>query len=127
MYECTTRRCALFIVTTIVSILLAATMASSFVRKVTGDSASEQLRERLRLPPGLWRVVGMLELAAAAGLIVGLVLAPLGAAAAVGIALIMAGAMVLHLRVHIAGIALLAPLVVLAFATATAALRITTA
>ena len=72
-------------------------------------------------------MVGVLELAAAAGLLVGVALAPLGAAAALGVAVIMLGAIVVHLRVHIGGVALLPPLVVLVLGTATAALRVTTA
>jgi uncharacterized membrane protein YphA (DoxX/SURF4 family) len=116
-----------FDVTMILSVVLALAMASSFVRKVTGDATSEGLRERLQVAPDLWRVVAVLELVAASGLLFGLARAPLGAAAALGIALIMLGAIAAHLRAHIGGLALFPPLLVLVFSTATAALRVATA
>ena len=47
-----------------------------------------------------YRAIGVLELAGAAGLLVGLAVPPLGALAAVGLLLLLAGAMVSHLRSH---------------------------
>jgi hypothetical protein len=55
-----------------------------------------------------------------------LVTAPLGAAAAIGTASLMVGAVVAHLRVGIAGVALLPPLAVLAVAGTAAALQLGT-
>jgi hypothetical protein len=47
-----------------------------------------------------YRMIGVLELAAAAGVLVGLLWAPLGVAAAVGLLLLMTGAGIAHLRVR---------------------------
>jgi SAM-dependent methyltransferase len=53
---------------------------------------------RLGLPAGAYTVIGVLEVAAALGLGVGLAFVPLGIAAAGGLALLMAGAVVAHVR-----------------------------
>jgi hypothetical protein len=45
-----------------------------------------------------YRLLGVAELAAAAGLLAGLVWHPLGIAAALGLALLVGGAVVMHLR-----------------------------
>ncbi len=60
-------------------------------------------------------------------LLVGLVVAPLGVAAGAGVALLMAGAVVAHLRRGITGRELTAPVVVMAVAVPAAALRLATA
>ncbi|MGA5417989.1 DoxX family protein [Streptomyces pseudogriseolus] len=52
----------------------------------------------LGMTPGLYRFVGTLEVAGAAGLLLGLVTAPLAVAAATGLALLMAAAAVAYLR-----------------------------
>jgi peptidoglycan/LPS O-acetylase OafA/YrhL len=117
----------MFTATIILFVLLAAAMAASFARKATRAPASGALRDRLGVPDRLWRATGGLELAAAAGLLAGLAVAPLGIAAAVGVALLMAGAVLAHLRRGIAGRALTAPLVLLAVAVLATALRIGTA
>jgi DoxX-like family len=115
-----------FVATVVVSVLLAAAMVATFSRKVRRDRQSEQLRAGLGVGERLWQLVGLLELAAAAGLLVGLAVGPLGVAAAVGVALVMVGALAFHLRARIAGAALTPPLAVLAVACAAAALRLAT-
>ncbi|QKW09670.1 DoxX family protein [Streptomyces sp. NA04227] len=52
----------------------------------------------LDMPPGLYRVVGALEVAGAVGLLLGPASAPLGMAAGIGLALLMTAAAVVHLR-----------------------------
>jgi hypothetical protein len=102
-------------------------MAASFARKAARAPASGALRDRLGVPRRLWQATGGLELAAAAGLLAGLAVAPLGVAAAAGVALLMAGAVIAHLRRGISGGALTAPLVLLAVAVLAAVLRTATA
>nr|AGZ94054.1 invasion protein [Streptomyces sp. MMG1612] len=57
-----------------------------------------QAAVHLGMSTGLHRVVGTLEVAGAAGLLLGLASAPLGVAAAIGLALLMTAAAVIHLR-----------------------------
>ncbi|MFE5814833.1 DoxX family protein [Streptomyces sp. NPDC056479] len=52
----------------------------------------------LGMSAGHYRVIGALEVASAVGLLLGPVSVPLGVAAAVGLALLMAAAAVVHLR-----------------------------
>jgi len=61
------------------------------------------MRDHVAVAAALWRVIGALELAAAAGLVAGLFNPALGVAAAIGVSLLLAGAVVAHLRVDDAG------------------------
>jgi hypothetical protein len=54
----------------------------------------------LGVPLSLFPVLAALEIAAAAGLIIGLWFAPLGIAAGVGVILYFTGAVITHLRAH---------------------------
>jgi hypothetical protein len=45
-----------------------------------------------------WRAIGVLELAGVAGVLIGLLWAPMGIAAAIGLALLSVGAIAFHLR-----------------------------
>ena len=117
----------MYVATVMLSVLLAAAMASSFGRKAARAPDSLVLRDRLGVPPRLWQAIGALELAAAAGLLLGLAAAPLGVAALAGVALLMAGAVGAHLRRGIAGRALTAPVALLAVAVVAGVLRAGTA
>ncbi|MFF7388962.1 DoxX family protein [Streptomyces scabiei] len=68
---------------------LAKTAAVPFMR---------QAAAHLGMSPGHYRVIGALEVAGAAGLLLGLASVPLGVAAAVGLAVLMVAAAVVHLR-----------------------------
>ncbi|CAL9336877.1 hypothetical protein SUDANB132_00184 [Streptomyces sp. enrichment culture] len=57
-----------------------------------------QAAAHLDMSPDLYRVIGTLEIAGAPGLLLGLNQIPLGVAAAVGLTLLMATAVVIHLR-----------------------------
>ena len=75
------------------------------------------MRDHVAVAAALWRVIGALELAAAAGLVAGLFNPALGVAAAIGVSLLVAGAVVAHLRVDDAGgaapaLAMLVPAIV---------------
>jgi hypothetical protein len=112
----------MFVVTAILSILLAAVMAQSAVKKISPGKDSLALRDRLGAPERLWAAVGIPEALAALGLVAGLWWPPLGVAAAVGVVLLMAGAVVMHLRVRFLGAALAPPVGVLVVAVGVAAL-----
>lgn len=109
--------------TVVVSLVLAAVLATSTLRKFTGARDSLQLRDRLGLSPGLWSTVGVLEGAAVVGLLAGLAYTPLAIAAAAGAVLLMAGAVVIHLRRGLIGAALARPAVVGLIATMATALH----
>jgi DoxX-like family len=115
-----------FVLAAILSVLLAIAMAGSAARKATSASSSMELRDRLAVPPPLWSTIGALEVCAALGLLAGLAVAWLGVAAAVGVALLMAGAVIAHLRQHIAGAALTPPAVLFVVAVAAALTRTVT-
>ncbi|MZF88218.1 DoxX family protein [Streptomyces sp. SID5643] len=66
--------------------------------KIAAVPFMREAATHLGMSTGLYRVVGTLELAGAAGLLLGLASAPLGVAAAAGLALLMVAAVVVHLR-----------------------------
>ncbi len=113
--------------TAVLSVLLAAAMGQSAVRKANPGKGSLALRDELGVAPRLWTAVGVPEALAAVGLVTGLWWAALGVAAAVGVALLMAGAVALHLRARLLGAALVPPTGLALLAIAVALLRATTA
>ena len=74
-------------------------LAFAGVIKIAGVQQSLTIRDHLGLNPVQWRTIGMLELAAVAGVLAGLVWwPPIGVAAAAGAALLLVGAIVFHTR-----------------------------
>jgi hypothetical protein len=98
---------------------------SAAVAKLFRQKQQVQTAAKLRIPWGRYRWIGAPEAAAAIGLLIGFVLAPLAAAAAIGLVILMAGALAFRLRIHDAVGFLLGDAALLALAAATAALRIT--
>ena len=84
--------------TVIVTLLLAALFTFSASIKLLGVSKSLAIRDHLGVSPIQWRVIGALELAGVAGALVGLLWAPLGIAAAIGLTLLSIGAVAFHMR-----------------------------
>ena len=82
----------------IVTALLAVLFAFAGLIKLLGVRQSLAIRDHLGVKPAQWRVIGLLELAGVAGVLVGLVWAPIGVAAAIGLALLTLGAIVFHGR-----------------------------
>jgi hypothetical protein len=82
----------------IVTALLAALFGFAGLIKVVGLRQSLAIRDHLGVKPAQWRVIGLLELAGVAGVLVGLVWPPIGVAAAIGLALLVLGAIVFHVR-----------------------------
>ena len=71
--------------TVVVTILLAALFTFAASIKLLGVSQSLAIRDHLGLKPLQWRLIGACELAGVAGVLVGLMWAPIGIAAAIGV------------------------------------------
>jgi hypothetical protein len=78
----------------VVTALLAAMFGFAGLIKVVGVRQSLEIRDHLGVKPVQWRVIGSLELAGVAGVLAGLAWAPIGVAAAIGLALLILGAIV---------------------------------
>jgi DoxX-like family len=89
----------MFLTAAVIAVLLAAVFLSTGALKLVGTAWTMGHAERLGYPARAWRGIGVLEVAAAIGLVVGLFIAPLGVAAAAGSVLLMLGAVISHLRV----------------------------
>ncbi|AXB42133.1 DoxX family protein [Amycolatopsis albispora] len=85
-------------VVVVLSILLACVFLGSGLAKLANVDAMKKSAEQLGYSATTSRVIGALEVAAAAGLIVGLFWMPLGLAAAIGLTLLMIGAVYYHVR-----------------------------
>ena len=90
----------MFIACDIVTALLAALLVFSAIGKFTKNpKVVEMVHTHLGYPMSFLALLGVIEVVGAIGLVVGLWVAPLGIAAAVGVILYFAGAIVSHLRV----------------------------
>jgi uncharacterized membrane protein YphA (DoxX/SURF4 family) len=89
-----------FIATLVLSILLAAVFTMAGVFKIVKNPSGADMADHLGYPMRGWKAIGWLEVLAALGLLVGLYYAPIGEAAALGLALLMLGAVISHLRVR---------------------------
>ncbi|MFI7335329.1 DoxX family protein [Micromonospora aurantiaca (nom. illeg.)] len=103
----------------VLTLVLAAVFVGTAVPKLTGQAQMRERMAHLGVSPGLTRALGVLELAAVAGLLLGLLWPPLGIAAAIGLALQMAGAVVYHSRAKDPAATILTPVI---FAVAALAL-----
>jgi hypothetical protein len=107
----------------IVTALLAAIFGFAGLIKLVGLRQSLAIRDHLGVKPVQWRLIGLLELAGVAGVLVGLVWPPIGVAAAIGLTLLVLGAIVFHVRAS-DSVADTAPAVIgLGLAVATAILQ----
>jgi DoxX-like protein len=104
--------------------LLAFVFGSAAVAKVVRQKQHVRTAEKLRIPWHRYRWIGVPEAAASAGLLIGYARAPLGAAAAIGLVLLMAGALAFRFRVRDSAGYLLGDAALLSLAAATAVLRI---
>ncbi|MET8809185.1 DoxX family protein [Streptomyces sp. NPDC004546] len=84
--------------TTVLAVVLAALFLLLGSAKLAAVPAMRQAAAHVGMTTTHYRLLGALEVAAAAGLLVGLRITALGAAASVGLILLMAGAVVVHLR-----------------------------
>lgn len=103
----------MFIAYVVVAVLLAATLVASAIGKLTRSERQLQTLTLVGVPPRAIPLLAVCELAGAVGLLAGIVVTPLGIAAAVGVIAYFVGAVVAHLRVGDAkGVATPLPLLV---------------
>lgn len=98
--------------------LMALVFAWAGTGMTRGDASARATAARLDIPITRYRVIGMLQLAGAVGLMAGLAWAPLGVAASVGLVVLMLGAATTHVRAHDPVAALAPAMVCLAGAAA---------
>ena len=109
--------------TVVVTILLAALFTFAGSIKLLGVPQSLAIRDHLGVRPLQWRLIGVCELAGVAGVLVGLVWAPIGIAAAIGLALLTIGAVAFHLRASDSAKDMAPAVIGVALAAATAVLH----
>ncbi|MGI9601750.1 MAG: DoxX family protein [Acidimicrobiales bacterium] len=88
----------MFLITVAMAAVLSPLLAFGGVGRMLRWPMMEQNRERLGLSQQLWTIIGVLELAAAGGVLLGLWVPALGLAAAAGVVALMIGALIVHLR-----------------------------
>jgi DoxX-like protein len=112
----------------LVADLLAAVLAfvfgSAAIAKLVRQRQQVRTAEKLQISWRRYRWIGALEAAATVGLLVGYASAPFAAAAAIGLVVLMTGALAFRLRVHDSPRFLLGDAALLGLAAATAALFI---
>ena len=81
-----------------ISLLMTAVCLLPAVGKLLGQPKMRQSAEHFGIPWPRYRLIGVAELAAAAGILIGLWWHPLGLAAAAGMALLLLGALITHRR-----------------------------
>ena len=87
------------VIAIVVSVLLALVFAQAGQNKFSGSELARVCPGHLGISPGTYRLVGVLEIFAAIGLIIGVLAIPeLAAVASIGLALLMVGAVALLLR-----------------------------
>ncbi|MFF4778776.1 DoxX family protein [Microtetraspora fusca] len=114
----------MFIATAVLSVLLALAFTGAGFPKVSGKDEMAAQLARLGVPTGLMRVIGGLEIVGAVGLVVGLWVGVLGVAAALGLALLMAGAVATHIKARDTAKGTLPSLVLLVLSAVTASLAL---
>jgi DoxX-like protein len=86
------------VATIVLSVLLAVELAATGIIKVIGTGTARKNAEHLGVSPGLSRLIGLAELAAVVGLLVGIAVRPLAVVTAAAVVLLMAGAIGYHLK-----------------------------
>jgi DoxX-like family len=100
------------------SVLLAAAFLAIGGPKVLALESAVQRSKEMGLGTGIMRLIGALEVAAAAGLVIGIWVPWLGIAAASGLVLLMLSALAFHVRRHDPAKYLAPPVVLLVVAAA---------
>lgn len=111
----------------VVTVLLAAIFGFAGLIKIAGVRQSLEIRDHLGVKPVQWRVIGSLELAGVAGALAGLVgpaWAPIGVAAAIGLTLLILGAIGFHVRASDSVTDTAPSVIALGLAVATAVLQL---
>ena len=84
--------------TVAVSILLGLAFLGAGATKLAGVDQSDEMRDHLGIGAAQWRTIGFLEVAGGVGVLVGLAVSALGAAAAAGLLLTSLGAIATHVK-----------------------------
>jgi hypothetical protein len=113
--------------TVLVSVILALLFLATAAGKLTGQAASVGMRDHLAIRALRWQQIGLLEVAGAVGVLIGLALRPLGIAATAGLALLSLGAIATHVRAGDEPAAALPAVAALAMAAAALVLQSTDA
>lgn len=95
-------------------------------RKLLGASQQVKTAEHLAIPWPRFRLIGIAELSASAGLVAGLAITAIGVAAASGLVLLMTGALAFRLRIRDRLVFLFGDAMFLLLAVAAATLRLAT-
>jgi hypothetical protein len=112
------------LVADVLAAVLAFVFGSAAIAKLVRQRQQVLTAEKLQIPWSRYRWIGALEAAASAGLLIGYVSAPFAVAAAIGLVVLMAGALTFRLRVHDSAGFLLGDAALLGLAAATATLFI---
>jgi DoxX-like family len=115
--------CVVMIAEVIVTASLAVLFTFSSLIKLVGVRQSLAIRDHLGVKPMQWRLIGLLELAGVVGVLAGLAWAPIGVAAAVGLALLLLGAIIFHVRAADSAADIAPAVIGLGLAVATAILQ----
>ncbi|MET7695183.1 DoxX family protein [Streptomyces sp. NPDC005483] len=89
----------MFITTVVLAALLAVGFAAAAIPKILANDEAAANAQHVGFSVGAFRIIGLLEIAGAAGVLIGLLWAPLGVAAAAGLFLVSIGGLASHLRV----------------------------
>ena len=108
-----------------ISLLLAVVCLLPAAGKLIGQPKMRQSAEHFGIPWSRYRLIGVAEVAAAVGVLAGLSWHPLGVAAAAGLALLLAGALITHRRAADHGKEMAPALIGLALAIAYLAIALT--
>ena len=108
-----------------ISLLLAAACLFPAAGKLTGNPKMRKSAEHFGIPWPRYRLIGVAELAAAAGVLIGLWWHPLGVAAAAGMTLLLLGALIAHRRAADSGKEMAPALFALAITIAYLAIALT--
>ncbi len=90
----------MFIVAAVIAVVLALAFAGAGSAKVSKQKMMVEAADHLGFSIQQYQLIGVAELAGAAGLVIGLWWAPLGIAAAAGLLITMIGAVWFHNRFH---------------------------
>lgn len=116
----------MFIGTAVLSGLLAFVFGGGAVGKLTRMRSQVDTSVKLRIAWRRYQLIAVPEAAAAAGLLAGLAIPPLGVAAAVGVVLLMLGAVMFRIRVHDSVAFVFGDAILMVLAGLAAALRVLT-
>lgn len=86
-----------FVILSLVAIVLCVLAGAS---KLTGQKQMVESAQHFGIPWERYRMIGALEVLAAIGLLLGLFWSPLGVLAALGMVLLIVGALIFHSRAH---------------------------